>query len=1454
MSKMLYNPKAEHDACGVGFVGNISKHAEHKIIEYAILAMNNLVHRGGQEDDPKMSDGSGILAPIPLDFFEEIFPQIKETSAWGLGFFFLPYDSFLQNALLEGIKNVADRFSFQIAASREVPTDINIISRKVLATLPVFTQILFVSQNPQINEENIEQELFVLRKQIEFEAQQILEKNKAEQSIFHVCSLSSKSIVYKGILPGKNLNKFYPDLADQNFKVPFAVFHERFSTNTKPSWHLCQPFRHLAHNGEVNTIRGNISHQSLREATLSSKKLGDNLPYVLPSIQPSTSDSGAFDNVFELLFKGGYTLCEAISTMIPKNVNSQNNEFYDEQAYYDYRASIMEPWDGPTTMVYTDGHSKVGACLDRNGLRPCRYSLRKDGLFILSSEVGVLEEDASEYEVQGQLAPRSLLMVDFDQNTILFDEDIKKSLFNKEDYAQILRQNVINLEAKKGEELDAKENSSYVEHFGFNTKTAESTITSMVKSKEEPLGAMGLDVPLAVLSEKPQSLFNYFKQIFAQVTNPSIDPIREKLSMSLTSYLGNEQNLFQDPKDKNLYFALEKPILTGNILQQIEEHQEIQSARLDITLPLDASFKDFEAFLKELGKKAEKAARSGAKILIISDKNMAKDKVPLPILLALAVVQQHLLAKKLRHLSDIVIESGQVYEVMHLALLFSFGAKAIYPYAAFAAIDKYLLSNKIKGFSTDEAIERYSEALIKGLLKVLARLGISSLASFSASSSFECIGLAPSLIEKYFPNTSSQIGGIDLKDIYQENYERFLSYALGTKETFKNTHIWNSDMCSSLRQACTENNTNFYRLYTKLLRQNEKNSTLRSVWKFQKTKSLELEKVEEAKDIQKRFLSAPMSLGALSQKSHECITLAFNRQGLASNCGEGGEDIERSKSRGTENDLCSRVRQVASGRFGVTAEYLAAADEVQIKIAQGAKPGEGGQLPANKVTPYIAKVRHTQENISLISPPPHHDIYSIEDLAQLIYDIKKLKKGLRVSVKLVAAAGIGTVAVGVVKAGADGICISGHDGGTGAAPLSSIYHTGLPWELGLTEVHQALLSNVMRHKVRLSTDGQIQSGRDIVTAFLLGADEVAFGTSLLVAMGCTLCRQCHKGNCQAGICTQDEKICEKFKGEAEHIENYLNFLAEDCREHLAQLGFRRVEDLIGRADLFQLDRKELSAKAQRLDMSPLFQNNLYTMTNEEDARSIEIASWEEEFEQKAVKAIQSNKAMSMKQKIHNTDRAIGANVAGLLALSYQDFDDNFISLHCEGFAGQSLAAFAPKGLAISLNGYANDYVGKGLCGGIVSVYPPENIDTSTETALLGNVALYGATSGSAYFAGRAGERFAVRNSGAKAVVEGVGDHACEYMTGGLVVILGTCGYNFAAGFTGGLVYVYDKDQSLSQKIHKNYGQIEALNAQDKLSLQALLSEHLAQTKSKKAEYMLAHFEEESKYFQKVLPK
>ncbi len=1469
--KSLYNALQEHDACGVGFVGNIDNAPEHRIVEYALKAMSRLTHRGGQEDDKKMSDGSGLLVPIPREFFSEIFPVVKDNSVcWGLGNFFLPYESFLHESLMECVTSVAKKYGFSLAAQREVPTDINIVSRKVLATLPEFKQILFVAERADITVENIEQHLYVLRKQMEFEAIKVLKKQHVELSAFHISSLSSHSIVYKGIMPGKNLGKFYPDLQAESFKVPFAIFHERFSTNTKPSWHMTQPFRHIAHNGEINTIRGNKTHMALREEALVSPVLGVHLQDVLPCIHPSTSDSGAFDNVFELLVQGGYDVTHAMTTLIPEPTFDLPQGHAQKKAFYAYHEPLMEPWDGPTTMVFTDGHSKVGASLDRNGLRPCRYSITKDNIIILSSEAGVLDLPQNAYVEHGQLAPRTLLMVDFAKGKVVHDAEIKAKLFEMADYSTLLQDKRLELSVQQSEKAEATlvsgDNGQYFELFGLDEKGPEAMLSAMVTTKEEPVGAMGLDEPLAVLSSKPQSLFNYFKQLFAQVTNPSIDPIREKFSMSLRSNLGGKINLFQKPQEQEPYFSLENPFIFGDTVESMRQNTAVKTQTININMPLHAGYIGFNTILESISLAAQKAVYEGAKVLIISDKGLTKDTMPVPILLAVAAVHQELIRKKLRHACDIVVESGQAYEVMHMALLLSYGANAIYPYAAYAALAHYVQKKKIKeSFELDTCIQRYVAALEKGLLKVFARLGVSTLASFIGSKSFECIGLDEDVMHKYFTGTLSRIGGISLEDIYNENHHRFLSYVIKTHETSKSEkHLWSKEICSILRASVVENNYNFFELYTKQLAKQEEDITLRSVWQTKATEAVDIDTVESVESIRRRFWSAPMSLGALSKESHECITQAFNNLGLYSNCGEGGEEVQRSLSRGTEHDLCSRVRQIASGRFGVTAEYLAAGDEVQIKIAQGAKPGEGGQLPAHKVTPYIAKVRHTKVGVSLISPPPHHDIYSIEDLAQLIFDIKKLKKGLKVSVKLVAQAGIGTVAVGVVKAGADSICISGHDGGTGAAPLSSIYHVGLPWELGLAEVHQALIVNAMRHKVTLQCDGQIQSAKDIVTAFMLGADHVAFGTSLLVAMGCVLCRQCFKGMCPVGVCTQDDKLRGRFAGKPEHIESYLTFLATETRAHLAQLGVRSVDELIGKADLFEMNTALLPPKAKKVDMSALFQHLPYVQrcdVHNRPARPIEMAPWEEDFYGQTQQALEQKRPLTFSQEVGNTDRAIGTHVAGLLALSYSEVPEDFITLQCTGTAGQSFGAFAPTGLKLTLLGSGNDYVGKGLCGGQIVVAPQEN-SVAQDTVLMqggqsiiGNVALYGATQGKAFIAGRAGERFAVRNSGAQAVVEGVGEHACEYMTGGTVVILGgsSCiGHNFGAGMTGGVVYVQGSAEDISSKLNPVDLEVQSLDAEDITALQELLTAHFTQSKSAKAQAILQDFAKNSEGFVKVV--
>ncbi len=1457
LEKTLYNIKDEHDACGVGFVASLDNKAQHKIVENALTAMAHLTHRGGCEDDEKMSDGSGILMPIPQSFFKKHFDYIEHEKNWGLGSFFFPPEPFLQENLMDIVRLVATKFNFEIKEIRKVPTDLNILSRKVLANLPDFFHILFVSTKKDKKIE-IEKDLYILRKQIEFAAFAFLQKHNKDLSLFHMASLSSQTIVYKGILPGKNLALFYPDLQDADFKTTFAIFHERFSTNTQPSWNLAQPFRAIAHNGEINTIRGNTTQMRIREAVLKSKEFGNNLQYLMPCIEPQISDSGAFDNVFEFLLQNGYSVPRAVMTMIPEPISEEFNTDKERDAFFRYHMNLMEAWDGPTNMVFTDGKNRIGARLDRNGLRPCRYSITKDNIVILSSEVGVLSLAQEDYKAHGQLKPRSLFLIDLEEGKILDSDKVKEETYKASNYQEIIasKQYILDKNEKAYQEEEKLVDDKYFTYFGYAKKANEKTMIAMVEGKEEPVGAMGLDQPLALLSTKPQSLFNYFKQLFAQVTNPSIDPIREKLSMSLGVLIGGKENLFQEAKEMSTHYYINKPILFAQQLAEIEKGKILKTHRLSITLPYKEDYNSFVKNLDTLCELARKAIDDGSRILILSDKNANEENMPIPVLLALGAVHQYLIRNNLRHKCDIILETAQAYEVMHMALLTAFGASAIYPYGAYAAIKGYTDAGKFSNLDYQTALHNYELSLEKGLMKVLGRLGISTLSSFTGAQCFEALGLHSSLVDTYFTGTYARIGGIKLEDVYKETYARYTShlkedYAL----LFEEKHVWTKDVRSALRDAVEKKDFTIYKGFTKELYKAVQGVTLRSVYALKDTNKIALSEVESVDSILKRFCSAPMSLGALSKESHEAIALGCNRLKIGSNCGEGGEEQSRTKSRGSKDDLCSRIRQIASGRFGVTAEYLSHADEVQIKIAQGAKPGEGGQLPAKKVTPYIAKVRHTLPNVSLISPPPHHDIYSIEDLAQLIYDIKKLRKGLKVSVKLVAQAGIGTVAVGVVKAGADTICISGHDGGTGAAPLSSVYHVGLPWEMGLADVHQALIINAMRYKVNLQVDGQMYSGRDAIVAFMLGADEISFGTSLLVSMGCILCRQCFKGACPVGICTQDDKLRQKFKGSAENIENYFKFVAEDIRNYLAELGLRSVEELLGRADLLEVDASLLPEKAKSVDMSVLLQNLSYIKKEKKAANPIDEAPWEEELLEQVRHALENNTKAEFYQRVKNTHRAVATNIAGMIALLDKDLDANRVQLNFSGTVGQSFGAFVPKGLNLFLKGSANDYVGKGLCGGSISVAPDlYKVDKEMQSqSIMGNVVLYGATSGKLFACGTAGERFAVRNSGANAVVHGVGDHACEYMTGGTVVILGTCGYNFAAGMSGGVIYWYDIENKHKIVCNNPALDIDPLDNKDKEKLQELLQEHVQRVGSVIAEEILADFAKTSKSFIKIIP-
>ncbi len=1429
----IYDPKLEHDACGVGFIAQLDGTAKRQTVTKAISAMARLKHRGGHAHEENGGDGAGLLLPLPWDFFASEANISMSGINKAVGQFFLPQDENLRRQIKKQIDEICTNFELNIENWRNVPVNGDAISKSALDSMPHMMQ-LFISGGDSLSADEFERKLYIVRKNIQYSAWKTLKEHGQSTTLFAIPSLSSRTITYKAMLTGGNLSNFYKDLADSRFMAKFVVFHERFSTNTMPSWHLAQPFRMVAHNGEINTLSGNSWRMNVREEVLNNIAFKGNLDKILPAIEPNGSDSASFDNVLELLVHSGYDLNHALMMMVPEPFGAAFIMGDNKRAFYEYHSSLMEAWDGPTAMVFTDGKDKVGALLDRNGLRPCRYSVSKYGEVILASETGV--DDISQKEVLGQLQPRKMLVADMSKHRLVTDAEIKGHTIREKPYRRYLKQYCVNLNELSYENNEENSYNENLAYFGYNADTVKKIIVPMANDAQEPVGAMGLDNALAILDNKSSSLFNYFKQKFAQVTNPAIDPLREELSMSLMDFIGSEFNILESKPENCTKIKISHPFLTAQDMQRIRNanNENVRAATIDICFKKSD---DLEAVLENIFVKAKIALENGANILVLSDINTNAENIPAPILLVVSGLHHYLIKEKLRHLCSIIVESAQAFEVMHMGMLLAFGAKAIYPYGAYKAIDEAIASNAIKNLPTYEAKNNYVAALKKGILKILARLGISTLRSFYGSQCFEAVGIDSHVIDKYFEGTNSRIGGLSLEQIKDEAINNHKD----SKDESAIAGTWSKQAIKLLHQTVRENDVTTYDDFVKY--QKSKITNLRALFEYRNSNEIDINKVEEVSNILPRFFGAPMSLGSLSREAHETIALACNELKMVSNCGEGGEEIERSKN----DKMRSRARQVASGRFGVTAEYLSYADEIQIKVAQGAKPGEGGQLPAYKVSVDIAKVRKTMPGVTLISPPPHHDIYSIEDLAQLIYDLKQVNPRAKISVKLVAQAGIGTVAVGVVKAGADIICVSGHDGGTGAAPLSAIYHVGLPWEMGIVEVHKALIFNKLRDVVTLQVDGQIRSGDDVVKAFLLGADEVGFGTAMLVAMGCVFCRNCHKGKCPVGIATQEDKLRAKFNGEVVHLTTYFKLIADEVRTKLAKLGYTKIEEIIGRADLLEINQSLLPQKANKLDLA-----DLLSFMPVKAVKTIKHS--EEVFDDKICLdpiLSGSSKRVVYEGQVVNTDRAVGTKISGILA-THDELEDESVCLNLQGSAGQSLGAFLGKGISIRVSGDANDYVGKGLCGGLIIVNPDK--DFNQDQAVVGNVALYGASSGQAYFAGTAGNRFAVRNSGATAVVEGVGDHACEYMTGGTIVVIGSCGYNFAAGMSGGVAYVYDRDEKFQNRCNTDSVDLESVYEEDDINnLRELLSTHAKHTNSLKAKKILEAWEDELPFFIKVMP-
>lgn len=1479
----LYDPLKEHDACGVGCVARLDGRPDHSLVEDAISALSRLAHRGGTTHDLNQADGAGLLMPIPRLFMRKIWTALcgEMPDHYGLGHFFLPREAVWREQAESIVESSLRAQGLRPLAWRDTPLRPETLAPTALASLPVIRQLLVAMDGRA--KEDLERRLYLARRQMENMSSKDVSFPHQE---FHVASLSGNSVVYKGLLPGARLGALYPDLVDRDFAVHFAIFHERYSTNTTPAWRLAQPFRFLAHNGEINTLRSNQAAMRIREPLLASPLFGDGIKDMLPVLDGTGSDSAILDNAMELLVHAGRSLPHAAMMLIPEPFGDKFIMGEDKRAFYEYHAALMEPWDGPTALVFTDGDRRIGAMLDRNALRPSRYLITKDGKFLLASEAGVLDIPPANVAKRGRLQPRRMLLVDFFRNRMVTDAECKGRVISSKPYRHWVREYGIRpgdlplphpsdaaprLKPRQAKQL-----------FGYTREDLADILTPMAQNAQEPVGSMGDDTPLAVLSHRPQLLFRYFKQRFAQVTNPPIDPLREELVMSLAGFVGSCANLLEETPEHYARLRLPHPILLAEDLARIlaSRHPQVKTAELDMLFigPTDAkdhqtAGKALRQGLTELFAAAEKSLDAGATILLLSDRNADAAHPPIPSLLAVSGLHQHLLRHGRRHACGILVDTGEAREVMHVAQLLSFGANGVHPRVALDVVDELANRGVLGDVAHFTARNAYVTALKKGLLKTFARMGISTLRSFCGGQGFEALGLGDDVVEEYFTGVVSRIGGIGLEHIADDVLRRHAMAFPQTGDTpdiadegayrYRSggeRHLWTPAAVRALHKAVLENDYAAYKTYAAVSdNQEDAPVTLRGLFRFTGRSPVPIEEVETEERIMPRFVGAAMSLGSISKEAHEAIAAALNAVGGKSNCGEGGEDPERAIPSPDGLDRHSRIRQLASGRFGVTATYLIQADEIQIKIAQGAKPGEGGQLPGHKVLPEIAKLRRTIPGVTLISPPPHHDVYSIEDLAQLIFDLKRLHPTVRVSVKLVAGAGIGTIATGVAKAGADIIIISGHDGGTGASPRTAIRHVGIPWELGLAEAQAALVRSGQRSRLTLQTDGQLRTGRDLAIAALMGAEEFGFGTSILVALGCCMLRVCHKGACPTGIATQNPELRAKFTGKSEHVERFLRFLARDLREIMAELGFRSVDEMVGHSEALEIAPMPLDSKISRLSLAPLVagEEKGQTLRRTEPVVPHADPPLDAAMLASLLPGILARHPVRFNGLVRNTDRAVGTRLSGEIARLHGEtgLTPGSVDILLTGSAGQSAGAFLARGITLKIIGEINDYAGKGLSGGVLVVAPP-NIPSNLneEQAAVGNVALYGATSGEAYFAGSAGERFAVRNSGATAVVEGVGDHACEYMTGGIVVVLGSTGYNFGAGMSGGTAYVYDRSEQFQTHCNMDSVDIESVwHKEDLMLLRSLLAQHVRHTGSAIARSLLDDWQAALPLFVKVTP-
>ncbi len=1473
--KGLYDRAFEHDSCGIGFVAHIRGQKSNDIIKRGLEVLERMSHRGAEGADNKTGDGSGILMQIPHSFYKKTVKDLPEAGSYGTGLVFLPRDKKDAQLCIDEISEVIKSENHKIAAWRDIKTDSSKIGNIAQMSEPQIRQI-FITGAERQDQATLERKLYIIRKVIE---SRIRNRSIAGRSAFYIPSLSSRTIVYKGMLTPGQVREYFEDLRDEGLESAIALVHSRFSTNTFPSWDLAQPFRIVAHNGEINTIKGNRFWMSARESYFESDLIGDDIKKILPVIEPGKSDSASFDNALEMLVAMGRSLPHAIMMLIPESWNEKNPISDDLKYFYEYHATFMEPWDGPASMVFCDGRY-VGGILDRNGLRPSRYVITKDDLIVMGSEVGVQNFPPEKIAYNGRLMPGKLLFVDTVEGIIIPDHEIKDGICRSRPYRQWVDNNRIDiasiqLESEAGVSIQEDKLRKLKHIYGYTREDIEDIITEMAVTAQEPTSSMGTDTPLAVFSDKPQRLFNYFKQSFAQVTNPAIDPIREELVMTLTTFLGDQKNLLSETAAHCRSIKLLNPVITNTELKKIKslDTQNFKSASLPMVFKKDKGIKGIEEAMDELSRKAEALIDGGCSIIILSDRTADEYNIPIPSLLACSGIHHHLIRVKKRTKTSLIIESAEPREVMHFALLFGYGASAINPYGAVAIICELHGRKKLPGISHFEtAQDNYIKALNKGILKVLSKMGTSTLRSYRGAQIFEALGLDREMTEKYFTGTESRISGIGLPEIALEAIAHHDRAYTGKKALLESegvyqyrksgeNHAWNPEAIHLLQLAVRTNRYDNYKKFADSVNgYNRKPNVIRGLFEFKSQVPVPVDEVESPDKIFKRFNTGAMSFGSISIEVHEAIAKAMNAIGGRSNSGEGGENPERFQRLPDGTLARSAIKQVASGRFGVTIHYLVNADEIQIKISQGAKPGEGGQLPGHKVDRHIGKTRHSTPGVSLISPPPHHDIYSIEDLAQLIFDLKNANPSARISVKLVSETGVGTVAAGVAKAHADNIVISGYDGGTGASPLSSIKHAGIPFEIGLSETHQTLVMNNLRGRVILQTDGQLKTGRDIVLAAMLGADEFAFGTAALIIMGCIMMRKCHLNTCPVGVATQDPELRKKFRGKPEYLVNYFTFMVQEVREIMAQLGIRKFDELIGRTDLLEI-RKIDHWKAKTVDPSLLLfrpeESSMYaTHCCEKQIHKIDNVL-DRTLIDNCREALDHKKIVSLEMPIINRDRAVGTMLSGQIALRYGDegLADDTIQCTFTGSAGQSFGAFLSRGVTFRLEGDSNDYFGKGLSGGKLIAVPPKRSNFVPENNIIvGNTVLYGATSGETFIRGIAGERFCVRNSGAIAVVEGTGDHCAEYMTGGRIIVLGKVGRNFASGMSGGIAYVYNVDGNFHYFCNKGMVELSPiLEFEDQEFIKKWLIKHIEYTGSTVAEKILKFWHENMPKFIKVMP-